>query len=125
MSNCGLASQALRDACVTLRDDKMIEYSPYPVGEGSRIVHDCKYPTSKQKVRQPIMATHEGKRSLEDIAATQAEHTLFLARIVDRLDEHTTLLNAIDTSLQLLAGNITNMRTELLVIKALVAKEGE
>jgi hypothetical protein len=40
------------------------------------------------------------KRSLEDITATQAEHTLFLARIVEHLEEmrseqnnHTRLLN--------------------------------
>ena len=71
------------------------------------------------------MATHEGKRTIEDIAATQAEHTLFFASIVERLDEHATLLKAIETSIQLLAGNITNLRTELLVIKALVAKEEE
>lgn len=55
----------------------------------------------------------EGKRSLEDIAATQADHTLFLASIVERLDEHASLLKAIETSIQLLSGNITNMRTEL------------
>jgi Mg2+ and Co2+ transporter CorA len=33
------------------------------------------------------------KRSLEDIAATQAEHTLLLTRIVDRLDEMFDELN--------------------------------
>ena len=67
----------------------------------------------------------EGKRTLEDIAATQAEHTLFLARIVERLDEHTTLLKGIETAIQLLTGNILNLRTELLVIKAEVTKESE
>lgn len=78
------------------------------------------------------MATHEGKRSLEDISAVQAEHTLFLVRILERQVEHTSMLvhqgeslKAIETAIQLLSGNITNMRTELLVIKALVAKEGE
>lgn len=72
------------------------------------------------------MATRPtGKRSLEDIAATQAEHTLFLHSIVERLDEHATLLKAIETSIRLLAANITNMRTELLVIKSLVAKDTE
>jgi ABC-type transporter Mla subunit MlaD len=42
------------------------------------------------------------KRSLEDVAATQADHTRFLVRIVDRLDEmfdeinkHTELLEQI------------------------------
>ena len=42
----------------------------------------------------------ERKRSLEDITATQAEHTLSLARIVESLEEmrreqnnHTRLLN--------------------------------
>jgi hypothetical protein len=66
------------------------------------------------------MATHEGKRSLEDIAAIQADHTLFLVRIVERQDEHTSLLQAIETAIQLLAGNITSLRTELLVIKGLL-----
>jgi hypothetical protein len=69
--------------------------------------------------------THEGKRTLEDIAATQAEHTHDLLLIGDLLREHTALLKAIETSIQLLAGNITTMRTELLVIKALVAKDKE
>jgi hypothetical protein len=42
------------------------------------------------------------KRSLEGIAATQADHTLFLVRIVERLDQmydeinaHTALLHQI------------------------------
>ena len=69
--------------------------------------------------------TEQGKRTLEDISAVQAEHTLFLARIVERLDAHTGHLQAIETAIQLLSGNITNLRTELLVIKALVAKDKE
>jgi hypothetical protein len=67
----------------------------------------------------------QGKRTLEDIAATQAEHTHDLLLIGDRLREHTSLLKAIETAIQLLSANITNLRTELLVIKALVAKESE
>ena len=47
------------------------------------------------------------KNLIEDISAVQAEHTLILVRIVERLD-------GIETAIQLLAGNITNMRTELL-----------
>ncbi len=67
----------------------------------------------------------EGLPRIEDIAATQAEHTLGLSRIDARLDEHTTLLKGIETAIQLLAGNITNMRTELLVIKALLNERSE
>ncbi len=37
----------------------------------------------------------------------------------------TARLDAIETALQLLAGNITNMRTELLVIKGLLAQSGK
>ncbi len=48
-----------------------------------------------------------------------------IKRMLETLEQHTELLQAIETSIQLLAGNITNMRTELLVIKALVQKEGE
>jgi len=67
----------------------------------------------------------QGKRSLEDIAATQAEHTHDLLLIGDLLREHTTLLKAIETAIQLLSGNITNLRTELLVVKALVQEKKE
>jgi hypothetical protein len=67
----------------------------------------------------------QGKRTLEDIAATQAEHTHDLLLFGNKLSEHTTLLKGIETAIQLLSANITNLRTELLVIKALVAKESE
>ncbi len=41
------------------------------------------------------------------------------------LSQHTELLRGIETAIQLLSGNIVNLRTELLVIKALVTKEEE
>jgi hypothetical protein len=57
------------------------------------------------------------EEQLTRISEIQAEHTLFLSSIVERLDRHTELLEAIETSLMLLAGNITNMRAELLGTK--------
>ena len=69
--------------------------------------------------------TEQGKRTLEDIAATQAEHTHDLLLIGNALNEHTTLLKAIETAIQLLSGNITNLRTELLVIKGMLNEKKE
>lgn len=46
-----------------------------------------------------------------------------IKRLVAQGDEHTELLKAIETAIQLMAGSITNMRTELLVIKALVQEK--
>ncbi len=48
-----------------------------------------------------------------------------LERIVEVLEEHTEHLKAVETAIQLLSTNIMNLRTELLVIKALVSKEEE
>ena len=67
----------------------------------------------------------QGKRTLEDIAATQAEHTHDLLLIGDLLREHTTLLKAIETAIQLLSGNILALRTEMLVIKGMLNEKKE
>jgi hypothetical protein len=83
------------------------------------------------------MATQEERlTNLEKHARTTDENlTILLGTIgeqgrdiktlVAQGKEHNELLKAIETAIQLMAGSITNMRTELLVIKALIAKEEE
>ncbi len=60
----------------------------------------------------------EQGRDIKRIATTLEQHTVLLS-------QHTDLLRGIETAIQLLAGNIVNLRTEILVVKALVAKEEE
>lgn len=48
-----------------------------------------------------------------------------IKRLVEQGEQHTELLKAIETAIQLLAGGITSLRTELLVIKALVGTREE
>lgn len=48
-----------------------------------------------------------------------------IRRLVEQGAQHTELLKAVETAIQLLSANITNLRTELLVIKSLVAAKEE
>lgn len=57
---------------------------------------------------------------IERIVATQAEHGLLLASIVERLDSVGIQLKAVETAIQLLSGNILALRTELLVVKGML-----
>src|SRR6266702_1575358 len=99
---------------------------------GKEKVRSRAMPTQEERLTALEQATRESLVHMRDtdmavtamvgVVRSQGQD---IKRMLETLEQHTELLQAIETSIQLLAGNITNMRTELLVIKALVQKEGE
>lgn len=75
-----------------------------------------------QQAAAHIRETEENTTILLGVIRSQGQD---IKRLVAQGEQHGEMLKAIETAIQLLSGNIMNMRTELLVIKALVAKEEE
>lgn len=89
------------------------------LGVDVRIAHytgDSSFPTEYTISYQNIRATGP----TFDMALID-----WLKELIEVCREPATSYRAMETSLQALAGGISNLRTELLVVKAMVAKEDE
>lgn len=82
-------------------------------------------PTQEERLITLEKHARTTDENLTILLGTIGEQGRDIKTLVEQGKQHNELLKSIETAIQLLSGNIVNMRTELLVIKALVAKEEE